>query len=203
MTSGTGRTGTPEAWLRAGGVVAALMVAGSQFADALAGGLDPVLKAVQQNSTTLSPAIVVTAWTIFIATLAAGFIAAFWTAMKRAERGMSDGRTHLLLAVQALLAMAVQQELMYLVAMELPLVLPLRIAIGWGAGAMLAVMGTTVAAAAFAHDAFVPSEGLRHLPYMWQVMLTGGAMAAWQTFAFCGGCLAAVERRHRDRKSVV
>jgi two-component system, NarL family, sensor histidine kinase DesK len=126
------------------------------------------------------------------------FIALFWTTMRRAERGAAPGvRTHLLLAAQAFLALVINQELLYLLAMELPLVLPLRIALGWSIGSLLTLTGTIVATATLARDSFVPSPNLAHLPYVGQVALTGVTMSAWYAFAFSGGCLAAIERRNR------
>src|SRR4029077_5408426 len=109
----------------------------------------------------------------------------------------TDARTHLLLAIQAALALLVNPELLYLLALELPLVVPLRVAPGWQAGVTLAMTGFFVTGATLLAAPPSTSDPLQHLPHVWRWTFTGGTMAAWQGFAFCAGCLAAVERRNR------
>jgi signal transduction histidine kinase len=169
----------PDVWVRVCGCAAAIITGGSMLAGGLAAGHAPVR---------------------FTAVVVAGvalFLRLFWVTMRRSERGVVDRRTHLLLAAQTLVSLLVNQEFMYLVALELPLVLPLRRALWWAAASVVARASAVAANGALLPDGFVASEGLAHLPFVWQIALTGFAMAGWQAFAFCGGCLAAVERRHR------
>lgn len=186
-----------DVWLRVGGCIAAVVVGGATLADGLAGGLDPILADMRAHPSKLTPASLYAGWTVVTILLIAVFIAAFWRAMMRGERGVGDARTHLLLAVQALLALIVNQELVYLIAMELPLLLPLREALGWAGGLLLATIGALIASGTAWQGSFIPSEGLEHLPHVWQIAFTGGSLVGWQAFAFCAGCFAGVERRNR------
>ena len=186
-----------DALLRNGGVAAVIVMGVSLIADALGGGLDPVLAALHARSAPISDTAVYIAWTAVTIGLLAAFAAAFWCNIWRSEHGVSDWRTQLLLAGQAVIAFLTNQELTYLMALELPLVLPLRAAFTWQGALTLLTIGAVSFTGAVSPQLLVPTGGLEHVPQLWRLVLTGGAMVAWQAVAFGGGCLATTERRTR------
>ena len=167
------------------------------LADGLAGGLQPVLDSAHHHSSKVAPWVIQAGWSAVVVLGISLFIWLFWKTTLRAERGIADTTTHLLLAIQSVLMLAINQELIHLIAMELPLVLPLRVAVGWAVGSVLAMAGTTLATVTFAGDGVVPAGNIGHLPFGWQVTFTTVTMLAWGAFAFSAGCLAGIERRNR------
>jgi two-component system, NarL family, sensor histidine kinase DesK len=186
-----------DALLRNGGVAAVIVMGVSLIADGLAGGLDPVLAQLHARSARISDAGVYIVWAAGTIGLLTAFAAAFWFTIWRSEHRASDWRTQLLLVVQAVIAFLANQELTYLMALELPLVLPLRAAFTWQGALTLLTIGTVSATGSLSPELFVPTGGLEHVPQVWRLVLTSGAMVAWQAVAFGCGCLATTERRTR------
>lgn len=134
---------------------------------------------------------------------AAAFAAAFWLSTRPGGHPVRRGLS--LLLGQLLLALVVEVDLLYILAAELPFVLPWRGALAW-----LAVQGAGLAtasayAATHLHFALiasldqtpVPPESVP-LPPPIAVFVTGVVTAiAWQAFAFCMGYIAAAERQSR------
>lgn len=137
------------------------------------------------------PAMDALVWAAFLA-----FGWAFWRNTRGA--GALPSRSGVvLLAIQIVLALMVSTDLLFLVAAEIPFVLPDREAFVWiGAQAAL----TAVVAVLFSGmDGFEPLPGLSHLPWPLVVGLTVLSVVAWQVFAFCAGYMAASEgRRGRE-----
>ncbi|MGD0546916.1 MAG: sensor histidine kinase, partial [Terracidiphilus sp.] len=102
-----------------------------------------------------------------------------------------------LLAFQMTCSLALPGELAYIVALELPLMLPIRWALKWLAFQWFAIIA--ISAAAVAAGDFVPVDELAHAPLAVSFSGTILYMLAWQAFAFGGGYLAASEsRNHRE-----
>lgn len=129
-------------------------------------------------------------------TICIGFCAAFWwnTRDTGAERP-STSRIALLI-VQLALSFFVA-ETMFLVAAELPFMMPLRQARRWLA-AQCAVLIAGAVASLCLKD-FVPVDSLTHVPLVISVPGTILYMMAWTAFAFGGGYLSVSETRsHRE-----
>jgi signal transduction histidine kinase len=103
----------------------------------------------------------------------------------------------ILLAVQVVLALTVSTDLLFLVAAEIPFVLPDREAFVWiGAQAALTAVAAVLLSGT---EGFEPLPGLSHLPWPVVVGLTSLSVVGWEVFAFCAGYMAASEgRRGRE-----
>jgi signal transduction histidine kinase len=128
--------------------------------------------------------------------LCAGFGLAFWWN----TRGNGSGKltkTGVILLVYQMALFTFAPELAYIIAAELPFLMPVRQALKWLlAQCSLLVVLTAVAAAA---GDFSPAGALAHTPLAISVPGTMLYMLAWTCFAFGGGFLATSEARgHRD-----
>lgn len=132
------------------------------------------------------------------------FAAAFWVATR--PKGHSTRNGALLLVVQFVLALINEADLLYILAAELPFVLPLRAALAW-----LVVQSAGMATiSAFAMDRMrfsltatlgqevVPMDNVP-IPLSVVFLMAVGTGIAWQAFAFCMGYIAAAEKRNRIR----
>lgn len=130
------------------------------------------------------------------------FAATFWVATRPRAHSTRNGA--ILLVAQFVLALVNEGDLLYILAAELPFVLPLRAALAW-----LAVQSAGMAAAsAYAMDNMrfniaatigpdaVPMDSVP-IPLSIVFLIDVLVAIAWQTFAFCMGYIAAAERRSR------
>ncbi len=125
----------------------------------------------------------------------AAFAAAFWAATGPTARRRAAGVA--LLLVQILLGLSLEPDLLYIVAAELPFVLPRRAALAWLAAQML----VSAAARGFplpkGTELVCTVVGITPPPdgvvEVWSLL---GAIV-WQGFAFVVGYMAVTERRQR------
>lgn len=119
---------------------------------------------------------------------------AFWRSTQ-ARGTLSLSSRAFLLAVQIVLASQFHTDLLFLVAAEIPFVMPDRAAFRWmGIQIVLTVLGAywSVGTAGF-----VTMPHLSHLPYTWVAVFTVISNLAFQVFCFSGGYIAAAEERRR------
>jgi signal transduction histidine kinase len=129
--------------------------------------------------------------------LAFGFSAAFWWNTRSVGIGRATKIAVGLLAFQMTCSLALPGELAYIVALELPLMLPIRQALKWLVFQWLAIIA--ISAAAVAAGNFIPVDELAQAPLAVSFSGTILYMLAWQAFAFGGGYLAASEsHNHRE-----
>ncbi|HEV8632008.1 MAG TPA: histidine kinase [Thermoanaerobaculia bacterium] len=122
------------------------------------------------------------------------FAAAFWRNTRAAAALATRGGVALL-ALQIAIALISNTDLLFIVAAEIPFVLPPRPAFAW-LGAQAAA--TAVAATLLARGpGFEMTPGVEHLPRPLGVALTILVVIGWQAFAFCAGYMAATEARGR------
>ena len=125
-----------------------------------------------------------------------GFGAAFWWN----TRGDGSGRLTRIgvaLLVFQLLFSTFSPEIAYIVAAQLPFMMPVRQALKWLAAQALALVVLVIVAVA-AGD-FVPADSLAHAPLAISAPGTIVYMLAWMAFAFGAGYLATSEERgHRE-----
>lgn len=121
------------------------------------------------------------------------FGAALWSNLSRGSGPRATRRGVLLLVLQTALTLLSSTDLFYVLALELPLVLPPRHAATWFGGqvALTLAIGAVLAA----HGRFQVTASLAGLPIPLQVALSLGSTLAWQLLAFAGGYLAATEIR--------
>jgi signal transduction histidine kinase len=132
------------------------------------------------------------------------FVSAFWVATR--PQGHSTRNGAVLLVAQFVLALINEGDLLYILAAELPFVLPLRAALTW-----LAVQSAGIAAiTAFTMDQMqfnltatigpdpVPMDNIP-IPLSVVFLVAVGTGVAWQAFAFCMGYIAAAEKKNRIR----
>jgi signal transduction histidine kinase len=139
---------------------------------------------------------VVVVWTVALV-LYAGFGVAF-RATTASVACTVRARQVALLALQVVLALAVSTDLLFLVAAEIPFVLPGRWAFAWFAG-----QGALTAVAAFLSDPIELIPGAEGLSRPLAVGVTVLSSLAWQGLAFAAGTLAVVEMRRRRELSRV
>lgn len=130
------------------------------------------------------------------------FAAVFWVATRPKVHSTRNGA--ILLVAQFVLALVTEGDLLYILAAELPFVLPLRAALAW-----LAVQSAGIAViSAYAMDnlsfnitATIGQDAvpMDRIPIPLNIVFLIDVMVAiaWQTFAFCMGYIAATERRSR------
>ena len=123
------------------------------------------------------------------------FGAAFWVNTRRIQ-GLSPTRASIsLLALQLGIALLVSPDLLLLLALEAPLVLPRRASLLWMAVQVPASVARPLAAAA-GYGVFVtPGWALAHLPYGLAVAISILHVTVWEWLAFAGGYLAATQYR--------
>lgn len=128
-----------------------------------------------------------------VLTLLIAFGAALMHCLRRPSTATLTMGTYALLLAQSVVAMTVSSDLLYVLALELGLVLPRRVAWRWFA---LQLIATLVLALVLIQDgSFVGSEALRAMPKRWQVALTLAEVLGWQLLAFAGGMVAATHIR--------
>lgn len=143
-------------------------------------------------------------WTLllYLASVAL-FAAAFWmrTSPSRYRPAQTDSG---LLAVQIILGLLVNPELLYIVAAELALVLPLRPALRWLSLQVSAYIALSLFRFVHVHDFHlicnVVGADVTPLPAQQQIAEIGLDILlslAFQAMAFCVGYLAAAEKRRR------
>jgi signal transduction histidine kinase len=133
--------------------------------------------------------------TLILAT-SIGFGAAFWWNTRETGREIPSKTSIALLLVQLALSFLFTETL-YLVAAQLPFMMPVRAARKWLA-AMCGILIAISCLAIFAGD-FVPVDSLVHSPLAISVPGTILYMLTWILFAFGGGYLAVSEtRNHRE-----
>jgi signal transduction histidine kinase len=119
--------------------------------------------------------------------------------LRGVPRSRATWATVALLLVQASVASVISTDLYYLMAIELPLVLPTRhAAIAFGALTLLTI-GECLWLVRIGRFEAVP--GLGPLSVVAQVILTVGYSVGFQMVAFAGGLLAATEARARSTVS--
>jgi signal transduction histidine kinase len=132
-------------------------------------------------------------WALELA-LCVGFGAAFWR-----NTGSIGARkpawTAVILLVFQMALSTFAPELAYLVAAELPFMMPLRQALKWLAVQSAALV--VLVAVALAAGDFAPADALLHTPLAISVPGTILYMLAWMGFAFGAGYLASSEARTR------
>jgi signal transduction histidine kinase len=128
-----------------------------------------------------------------VLTMSIGFAAAFWWNTRETGRENPSKASITLLIVQLALSL-IFTETMYLVAAQLPFMMPIRAARKWLA-AMTGLLIALSIAAVLARD-FVPVDSLTHSPLAISVPVTILYMLTWILFAFGGGYLAVSETRN-------
>lgn len=128
--------------------------------------------------------------------LAVGFGLAFWWNTRNVGTG-KPGKAGLILLVFQMALSTFAPELAFIIAGELPLMMPVRQALKWLTAQSCALIA--LGAVAVAAGDFVPADTLTHTPLAISVPGTLLYMLAWTSFAFGAGYLAATEARvHRD-----
>jgi signal transduction histidine kinase len=134
-------------------------------------------------------------WALELA-LSVGFGLAFWRNTRDVGSGKPTKAGIVLLLFQMALS-TFSPELAFITAGQLPLMMPVRLALRWLAVQAVTLVGL-VAAAVAAGD-FSPAESLAHTPAAIAVPGTILYVLAWMSFAFGAGYLAASEALfHRD-----
>jgi two-component system sensor histidine kinase DesK len=129
-----------------------------------------------------------------IIALHVAFGAAFWVNTSRIQGPPPTRASISLLALQLGIALLASPDLLLLVALEVPLVLPGRASLRWMAVQVPASVARPLAAAA-GYGVFVPVPALLHLPYGGAVVLSILHITVWEWLAFAGGYLAATQYR--------
>lgn len=119
---------------------------------------------------------------------------AFWW-NTQARETLSLRFRAVLLIVQLVLALPIHTDLLYLVAAEIPFVVPRRSAFFW-MGAQMALTVLVLFAVAGTAGFEAPSY-LSHLPYPAVATFTVLSVLAFQSFFFSGGYIAATEEQRR------
>lgn len=136
---------------------------------------------------------------LIVAACFVGFGIAMAFNLRAVPRPRTTWTTVARLLVQALVASVISTDLYYLIAIEIPLVLPLRpAAIAFG-GLTLLTITESLWLAQIGH--FEAVQGLGLLSKVTQVILTTGYLVGFQTVAFAGGLLAVTEARARSQVS--
>jgi len=131
----------------------------------------------------------------FVALVFVAFGILFWVNTREPATVVSRRRIALL-AVQIGLALILSTDLLYLVAAEVPLVMPPRAAARW---ITIQLALTTVAGVLLARtDGFEVASGYATLPRATAVVLTLVGVLAGQGFTYCAGYMAATEARSRS-----
>jgi two-component system sensor histidine kinase DesK len=124
----------------------------------------------------------------FYAALVALFALLFWR--RTADAARRSGGGQLSIAVQMAVALAYPQTLLYLLAAELGLLLPLRRGLLW-LGAQVGLLALLVLVPLLGNENLGPDSRFKI------ELLDLGTMAVWQAIAFGIGYMAASERRGR------
>jgi len=125
--------------------------------------------------------------------LCLGFGASFWW-NTRAPASARPSRGSLVLLVFQFATSLFFPETMFIVAAELPFMMPIRVARKWLAALCTLLLALTVVAVATRH--FEPADSLLHAPLSLSVPGTVLYMLAWTWFAFGAGYLAVSETRN-------
>lgn len=121
------------------------------------------------------------------------FAVALWLNMERVAPPGGSPRGPALLLLQTAIAGLFSTELLYVVAIQLPLVLSVRAARLWLAGqvALMLLLGYLLARS----GEFVTDEALRGASHGTAMAITLAGAVGWQLLAFAGGLVAATEAR--------
>jgi signal transduction histidine kinase len=139
--------------------------------------------------------IPLTQWIVELA-LSIGFALAFWW-NTRSDGSAGASKTGVILLVFQLAMFTSAPELAFIVAAELPFMMPVRQALKWIAVQSAALV--MLAWVAVAAGDYVPADALVHTPLAISVPGTILYMLAWMFLAFGAGYLAASEARgHRE-----
>jgi signal transduction histidine kinase len=137
--------------------------------------------------------IIQLAFCAVVLTMSIGFGVAFWWNTRETGRESPSKASIALLVAQFALSLLFT-ETMYLVAAQLPFMMPIRAARKWLA-AMCGLLIVLSVAAVLAGD-FVPVDSLTHSPLAISAPGTVLYMLTWILFAFGGGYLAVSETRN-------
>lgn len=134
---------------------------------------------------------------IVVAVLATFAAMLWWTTRRIPSPRLSTSRL-VLLGAQAAFGFFYSTDFFYIVAAEVPFVLPRRPALIWvsAQGAASLVLGFLVHAGIYGH--FDPLPDVPHVPGTIVFGLTMLQLLGWQAFAFCVGYIAATERTGRE-----